>query len=70
MRNEKDMAHTTVFANSEYYIVRSEVRPYNPITGLIYGHTRVYYDVCDADDMLGSFKSYREAMKFIKEVIA
>lgn len=69
MRHEKDIRHATVWARGEWCIIRSEAKPCDPITEQVHGHTRVYYDVCDADNMIASYKTLREAKKFIKEMI-
>ena len=50
-------------------IYREEDRPYRPDTGEFYGHTQVFYAVCDGDWMLESFKTIKEARAYIEKLL-
>ncbi len=68
MTREKDIEHCVVFEQNGYQIIRSVARDYDSFTEEYSGHKKVWYDVCDEEDILGSFKTLREAKKSLKEI--
>ena len=53
-----------------FTINREEDRQYNDFTGEYYGRTYVFYTVNDPEDgMLESFKTLREAQKYIEKIL-
>lgn len=53
-----------------FTINREEDRQYNDFTGEYHGRTYVFYTVNDPDDgMLESFKTLREAQKYIEKIL-
>ena len=64
MKKERDISHRVVAEINGYTIVRSEARDFDRWEQKFTGRTKVYYDVCDADDLLKSFKTLREAKRF------
>lgn len=64
MSKEVDIEHTVVAKINGYQIVRSVAINTDKITGREFGHKKVYYDVCDEDDLLVSFKTLTEAKRF------
>jgi len=64
MTRERDTNHKVVAEINGYTIVRSEARNFDKWEQSFSGQTKVYYDVCDEDWLLESFKTLREAKKF------
>lgn len=53
-----------------FTINREEDKQYNDFTGEYYGRTYVFYTVNDPNDgMLESFKTLREAQKYIEKIL-
>lgn len=52
-----------------FEIRRETDKHYDPETGELYGHAQVFYAVCDEDCMIGSFKTFKEARKFIEKIL-
>lgn len=53
-----------------FTINREEDKQYNDFTGEYYGRTYVFYTVNDPEDgMLESFKTLREAQKYIEKIL-
>lgn len=54
-----------------FLIYKEWDKDYNPFTGEYSGHAKVFYAVIDPteDEMLDSFKTLREAKKFIEKII-
>lgn len=69
MTKERDVRNSVVTCDGDYTIVRSEAREYDEWNQRYKGRTKVYYDVCDGDDnLLNSFKTLREAKKWMEEM--
>lgn len=71
MKHEIDIKHEVVAEIDGCQIIRSESRTFDPWTvdpwtGALRGKTKVYYDVCQDGEMLDSFKTRRQAEKFLK----
>lgn len=66
MKKETDINHKVVTKINGYEIVRSEAKE-TTWDGQTKGRTKVYYDVCDGEDLLESFKTLRDAKKFCNE---
>ena len=66
MTREIDLKHEVVAEIDGCQIIRSESRTFDPWTGALRGKTKVYYDVCQDEEMLDSFKTRRQAEKFLK----
>ena len=66
MKNEKNLAVKVVEEINGYQIVRCEAKKYDNFTGEYSGRTKVYYDVCDEEDLLESFKTLAEAKRWCK----
>lgn len=64
MAREKDINHSVVAEINGYTIIRSEAKDFDKWTQEYKGRTKVYYDVCDGEDLLESFKTLREAKQF------
>lgn len=62
-----DTAHEVVYKKDRYEIVRSECRNYNSLTGKTSGRKMIFYDVCDQEDCLASFKTLAKAKSYIKD---
>ncbi len=69
MTKEQDIEHSVVFEQNGYQIIRSVTRDFNDFTMEYYGRKKVWYDVCDEEDILDSFKTLREAKKSLKEIL-
>lgn len=52
-----------------FTINREEDRQYDDFTGEYSGRTKVFYTVNDEDWMLESFKTLKEAQKYIERII-
>ena len=69
MTKEQDIEHSVVFEQNGYQIIRSVTRDFNDFTMEYYGRKKVWYDVCNEEDILNSFKTLREAKKSLKEIL-
>lgn len=52
-----------------FTINREEDKKVDIFTGETYGRTTVFYTVNDGDDMLESFKTIKEAKKWIEKIL-
>ena len=52
-----------------FTINREEDKKVDPFTDETYGRTTVFYTVNDSDNMLESFKTLREAKKWIEKIL-
>lgn len=68
MKKQRDIENKTVYEENGLTIIRSVTRDYDSFTEEYSGHQKVWYDVCDDEDFLGSFKTLREAKKSLKEI--
>lgn len=68
MKKQRDIENKSVYEENGLTIIRSVARDYDSFTEEYSGHKKVWYDVCDDEDILGSFKTLREAKKYLKEI--
>ena len=66
MKKEKDIKNEVVAVVNWYTIVRSESKKYDSFSEEYSGRTKVYYDVCDEEDLLESFKTLADAKRWCK----
>ncbi len=66
MTNEKNLTTKVVDEINGYQIVRCEARKHDDFTGEFSGRIKVYYDVCDEEMILESFKTLAEAKRYCK----
>ena len=61
---ERDIKNEIIAEVNGYKIIRSEAKKYDSFNGEYSGSTKVYYDVCDDEDLLESFKTLAEAKRW------
>jgi len=61
---ERDIKNEIIAEVNGYKIVRSETKKYDSFNGEYSGRTKIYYDVCDDEDLLESFKTLAEAKRW------
>lgn len=66
MNKERDINNKVVAEVNGYKIIRSESKKFDKFSGEYSGRTKVYYDVCDNEDLLESFKTLAEAKRWCK----
>ena len=70
MKNTRCIKAEQIEERHGFTINREEDRQYNDFTCEYYGKTYVFYTVNDPEDgMLESFKTLREARKYIEKII-
>lgn len=68
VKSERVESYVDYAKGTEYTIYREEDKRVDPHTLEPYGRSTVWYAVCEFDDMIDSFKTLKEARKYIKNL--